>query len=57
MKYLIPIVLLLLLSGCARFDKKTTTFYGWGRYKDSDVEMESTPPLADIINVNAVKGI
>lgn len=44
------------LSSCARYDDKTKTFYGWGSYKDNDVEIHSDPPLKDIISVNAVKG-
>ena len=36
----------LLLNGCAHYNKATSTFYGWGKYKDKDVEMESSPPIS-----------
>lgn len=52
---LLLIVLLIILSGCARFDKSTSTFYGYGTYKDKDVEMTSKPLFSDLVNIQGIK--
>ena len=38
----ILIIYSILSVGCAHYNKNTNTFYGFGRYKDAEVEMEST---------------
>lgn len=43
MRFII-VLLVLSLSGCANC--KGTTFWGWGKYKDKDIEIESTPPVS-----------
>ena len=43
---------IVMLTGCATCDGKW--FIGWGKYKNKDFELESSPPLKDIISINAV---
>ena len=52
---LATVIVLLFCTSCARYDKTTNTFYGWGKYKDAEEEFESTTPLSDIVNINLVK--
>jgi len=49
------IVCLVFLTGCCRFDKENKTFYGWGTYKDKDVEMSSNSPIKDMVNLSGLK--
>lgn len=45
LKYITVGILLLYICGCAHYNKEKNTFYGWGKYKDADEEMESSPPI------------
>lgn len=49
----VVILLMFFLSGCASCDGRT--FWGFGRYKTSEFEIESSPPLKDTISVNALR--
>lgn len=46
---------ILCLTSCARFDKEKMTFYGYGSYKDADVEMTSKHLFSDLVNIQAIK--
>lgn len=48
----VALFLVLSMTGCAICNGKV--FLGWGRYKDKDFEIESSPPLKDIVSINAV---
>ena len=55
LKLLLLGIFLISLTSCARFDKETMTFYGYGRYKDKDVEIESKPLFSDLVNISGIR--
>lgn len=48
-------VCILLCYGCAHYDKEKNIFYGYGRYKDSEIEIESKPIFSDLVNISALR--
>lgn len=43
---------LMFLSSCAHVSEDGRTFYGWGRFKNKDIEIESNSPLQELISVS-----
>ncbi len=52
---LASIILILLLTSCAHYNPDTKTLWGYGKYKDKDVEIESHGLLKDIVNIQGIK--
>ena len=50
MKIFISILIVLCLGGCCHMDKETKTLYGFGRFKDADIEMECNSPLKSVFS-------
>ena len=50
----IIIIGLLFLSSCCHYNEKNKTIWGYGKYKDKDVEMECNSPIESLVNLSGI---
>ena len=55
MKLIIVVAGLIGISSCCHYQPETKTLYGYGKYKDKEVEMECKPLFSDLVNIQAIK--
>ncbi len=53
-RILVVLVALCLIS-CAHYNPDTKTLWGYGKYKDKDVEIECHGLLKDIVNIQGIR--
>ena len=41
----------ILLISCASISQDKRTFFGWGSYKDSEIEIKSDHPFKDLVGL------